>query len=88
MSDYITDEEQYYDDMPFAYRLKDYARAHQIRLGSLKKCFEMRQATEPPVYFIDFCHVTVSGQYEVTHVTARQDSEDQWHFSFSMELLT
>lgn len=85
MSVYITDEEQYYDDMPFAYRLKEYARTHHIRLGTLKKCFEMRRAEESPVYFIDFCHVTSSGQYEITHVTAHRDVNDTWCFSFSIE---
>lgn len=88
MSAYITDEEQYYDDMPFAYLLKEYARTHHIRLGTLKKCFEMHRANESSVYFIDFCHVTASGRYEITHVTAHQDAADTWHFSFSTELLT
>lgn len=85
MSTYITNEEQYYADMPFAYCLKEHARIHHIRLGALKKCFEMPQPKESPAYFIDFCHVTVSGQYEITHVTAHQDTDDKWHFSFSIE---
>ena len=88
MSLYITDEEQYYNDMPFAYRLKEYARTHNIRLGCLKKCTELHKAHEPSVYFIDFCHVSASGQYEITHVIAHQDAEDAWYFSFSTELLT
>jgi len=82
MSYETSNEDDYYDDMLFAFDLKSYAREKGIRLGEFIRCVEHRQIKAPSNYIITFSRVHEKGFYEVvTAIVTENNGSFQFHIS-------
>lgn len=82
MSFVTNDEEEYFNDIPFANSLENYAIAKQIRLGNFQKCTELHRFDGSSSYMVDFIRLTPDGCYEKIVAFAVYE-KNNWKFTIT-----